>query len=195
MSVPFRLLAIAGSTTTIEEIFRAANRLPTLRVGVMLRDADHDPARVAGLALHALAVGVPPGVALIPNGVELDGIDALHLPAARLDDWSAREGRPAILGASTHSLDEVRRAEALGADYVTFGPIHPTRSKPGHPGLGIDALREVTRVARIPIFPLGGITAARIPDLLAAGAHGVAAISLFDDPTWVTIVPRILHGR
>ena len=80
-------------------------------------------------------------------------------------------------GVSTHNLAGARRAEAAGADFVTFGPVYETPSKAamGDP-VGLAALEAVTRAVRIPVLALGGITPERCGDCLAAGASGVAAI-------------------
>ena len=84
------------------------------------------------------------------------------------------------IGASAHSLDEALHAARLGASYVTLSPIFPTSSKPGHPGLGLETLAAVAAALPIPVFALGGMnTFAAIDAALAAGAHGIASISLF----------------
>ncbi len=81
-------------------------------------------------------------------------------------------------GVSTHSLAGVRDAEAAGAEFATFGPVFATPSKAGYgEPLGIGALAEAARAADLPLLALGGVTADRVAECLAAGAQGVAAIS------------------
>lgn len=86
-------------------------------------------------------------------------------------------GPQRLVGVSAHSLEEVRRADGDGADYVVLGPIFDTPSKRefGRP-LGLDVLETACRASRIPVFAIGGITAARAQDARRAGAHGVAVI-------------------
>lgn len=83
-----------------------------------------------------------------------------------------------LIGVSTHSLEEATIAEKDGADFITFGPIYetPSKLKYGRPA-GIDALREVVKKVAIAVFGIGGVKARNIPEVINAGANGVALIS------------------
>lgn len=113
----------------------------------------------------ALAVGA--------DGVHLGG-DAVSLAEAR-----KKLGPEPLIGVSTHTVEEVRQAQQDGADFVTFGPIYATPSKIslGTP-VGLDRLSEAVNQNEesLPVFALGGISAERIPELLAAGCRHVACI-------------------
>ncbi|MBX3345489.1 MAG: thiamine phosphate synthase [Nitrospira sp.] len=86
--------------------------------------------------------------------------------------------RSQLLGASVHSIEGALAAEQQGADFVVLGPIHDTPSKRqyGAP-LGLAVLERAARSVRIPIFAIGGMTAARARDARRAGAFGVAVLS------------------
>jgi thiamine-phosphate pyrophosphorylase len=89
-------------------------------------------------------------------------------------------GDDMLIGASTHSLDEVAEGEAGGADFVVFGPVFETESKRQY-GLpvGLNALRDASAHSKIPVLALGGITGSNFRQALDAGAAGIAGISLF----------------
>lgn len=94
-------------------------------------------------------------------------------------------GQERMLGVSVHSLEQARSAAGQGADFAIFGNVFETESHPGKPGAGLDALSRIVENVRIPVIAIGGITAQRVDDVLAAGASGVAvirAVSRADDP-------------
>jgi len=85
---------------------------------------------------------------------------------------------PRLLGISAHSVEETVRAESDGADYVVLGPIYATPSKQQFgPPLGLRRMEEACGKVRIPVIGIGGVTAARVPELRRAGAYGVAVIT------------------
>ena len=114
------------------------------------------------------------------------GADGVRLSAQSLDATTIRRtfGAEFLIGASTHSLDEVRAARDQGADFVVFGPVFETESKRGFgPGKGLPELADVVREMRkFPVLALGGVSLANAAGCLAAGAHGIAGISLFEEP-------------
>jgi len=106
--------------------------------------------------------------------------DGVHLGQDDLPVSVARKmlARGAIVGVSTHDLDEALRAEADGADYVGFGPLFATVTKQmTRPPLGIAPLRDLAKQIAIPIYAIGGIRFDHLSDIIAAGATGVAAVS------------------
>lgn len=106
------------------------------------------------------------------DGVHL-GQDDLPLEAAR-----RLLGPEAVIGVSTHDLDQARAAERDGADYVGFGPICETVTKStGYAPRGLTALREARRAIHLPIVAIGGIREENAGEALAAGADAVAMIS------------------
>ena len=90
-------------------------------------------------------------------------------------------GSPGFLvGVSCHSVDDVRNAEADGADYVVFGPVFPPLSKSADlEPRGLDELARAAAAVRIPVLALGGVTRENSAACVSAGAAGIAGISLF----------------
>jgi thiamine monophosphate synthase len=69
------------------------------------------------------------------------------------------------------------RAEAIGADFAVLGPVLPTRSHPGEPGIGWDRFGAWSDAARIPVYALGGMQPDMVREAWRHGAQGVAGIS------------------
>jgi thiamine-phosphate pyrophosphorylase len=150
---------------------------------VQLRERDLPTSELLRLAQEIRAITSPRAVPLIINDrVDLMlalNLDGVHLRANSLPVAAVRRvvGVDRLIGLSTHSLAEVRQANRDGADYVVFGPIFDTPSKRqfGSP-VGLEQLAEVCRLSAIPVFAIGGVTGASVPDVLRAGSHGIAVI-------------------
>jgi len=84
---------------------------------------------------------------------------------------------PCPLGYSVHHLLELPAPRRRAVDYVTYSPVFPTSSKPGHPGMGTAALRQFCAQVGLPVVALGGITPERVAGCYQAGARGVAVLS------------------
>lgn len=127
------------------------------------------------------------------------GADGVHLTTQSLNAATLRTAfaEQLLIGASTHSLSEARAARDAGADFVVFGPVFETQSKKIFgPPRGLDELSKVTReLEGFPIVALGGITSANAADCFAAGACGVAGITLFADARTFIKLTGALRGR
>jgi thiamine-phosphate pyrophosphorylase len=103
-------------------------------------------------------------------------------------------GNDFLIGVSTHSLDEARTAHDANADFAVFGPVFetPAKARYGQP-VGLEQLKHVcSELKPFPILAIGGVTEDNFTDCLRAGAQGIAAIRMFDDPKRLrTIVARI----
>jgi thiamine-phosphate diphosphorylase len=107
------------------------------------------------------------------------GLDGVHLGAEAIPVADARAflGPDALVGYSAHDPEEARAAAKAGASYVSLSPIYPTGSKPDAPARGAAWLARSVSGLTIPALALGGVTPERVPELHAAGAHGVVAIA------------------
>lgn len=182
------LLAISsgrlGTTERVEAWFAAVGAAGVAAAQLREKTAsDRESERWAARAVEV----VPPTTAVLVNGradIALAvGAAGVHLPASGLPTAAARRllGEDGWLGRSTHQLDEVERAFAEGADYVTFGPVFVTPSKLRYgPPVGLEALAAAAAIGG-PVVALGGITAENAELCVEAGARGIAGISLFRD--------------
>src|SRR6267143_787313 len=103
------------------------------------------------------------------------GADGVHLTAEQLRSAPARPDFP-WCGASCHSSEELRRAEALGVDFVVLGPVRATPSHPDAVPLGWERFREIAAGAAVPVYALGGIVTRDLEQALHCGAHGIAMV-------------------
>jgi thiamine-phosphate diphosphorylase len=167
---PPRLLVIADAET-------AGSRLPAIVAqmvqcgarAVVLRARRIDPTARLDLTASLDLMLRPVGGQLIVAG---DSGEAVHLAA----EEPFPEPRPRLVGRSCHNAHEVSRAADEGCDYVTVSPVYVTPSKPGYgPPLGLPGLAALCRPG-LPVYALGGVTPATVPQCLASGAYGVAVM-------------------
>ena len=131
--------------------------------------------------LHAItqARGVPLIINDHPIIARNVGAEGVHLGQ---DDAPIAEARTILgpdcaVGKSTHSLDQAIRAFYEGADYIGFGPLFATATKPEYDPIGLDEIATVHEAVRIPTFCIGGIKLDNLPKVIEAGAQRVVIVS------------------
>ena len=109
-------------------------------------------------------------------------VQGVHLARKSLPADQVRRilGHGQLMGVSVHRLEEAVEAEQEGADYVTFGHVFPTPSKPGLPHRGLEPLRSVVESVNIPVLAIGGIQSTNVSEVLATGCAGVVVISAIE---------------
>lgn len=106
--------------------------------------------------------------------------DAVHVgqDGGSLADVRKIVGPGVLVGRSTHSLEQVKQAKREGADYIGFGPLFPTGTKPGRQAIGLQDIAEAQKEADgMPVFCIGGINGTTLPQVLQAGARRVVIVS------------------
>jgi len=88
-----------------------------------------------------------------------------------------KAGRDLIVGKSTHNLAQAHAAQGEGADYIGFGPIFATPTKPDYTPIGLGDVRQVHLDVSIPIFCIGGVTIDNLQQVIDAGAKCVVMVS------------------
>ena len=166
----------------IEPLIECAAR--ALRNGVeriQIREKDLPARDLLALTRRLLALPNPCGAKVLVNSrvdVALAaGAHGVHLPSGAIapGEWRAIAPAGFLIGVSTHSVDDLRAAEREGADFAVFGPVFSAKPRP----VGVEALREAARAVSLPVIALGGITEANAAGCIAAGAAGIAGISMF----------------
>ena len=172
-------LAIAGGADTIQYRQKSGTTREMIEIARNMKRLCSE-AGVTFIVNDRLDVAI----AAEADGVHL-GQDDFPIPMAR---GLLGEGR--IIGGSAATLDEARKCLSEGADYVGFGPVYPTSSKDdAGPVSGIDILKQVVEIIHLPIIAIGGVGPENIPDVMRAGARGIAVISAVccqDDPEEAT---------
>lgn len=150
------------------------------RVALQLRAHSVPAAHIFQLA-ELLAARTEGALLLINDRIDIAAAaraGGVQLGARSLSIGHAREilGPSAAIGYSAHTPEEAARAQEEGANFVLVGTIYRSDSHPDREPAGVDLIRLAAQVCTIPIVAIGGVTAARIPELRAAGADGVAVI-------------------
>jgi thiamine-phosphate pyrophosphorylase len=172
-------LGIAGGADTIQYRQKSGSTREMIEIARNMKQLCSE-AGVTFIVNDRLDVAI----AAEADGVHL-GQDDFPIPMAR---ELLGEGR--IIGGSAATLGEARKCLSEGADYVGFGPVYPTSSKDdAGPVSGIYILKQVVKIIPLPIIAIGGVDAENIPDVIRAGAQGIAVISAVccqDDPEEAT---------
>jgi thiamine-phosphate pyrophosphorylase len=136
-----------------------------------------------------------------PDLARAANADGVHLGQEDLPVKEARRivGPDALIGLSTHTIEQARRAVAEGADYIGAGPVFPSRTKQFTELMGLGFVEAVAREIRLPSFCIGGIEPANIAQVAQVGAKRFAvgaAISQASDPREIAReLLRIASGR
>ena len=125
------------------------------------------------------------------------GAKGVHLGQDDLPPEAARRliGNEAVIGYSTHNVEQAQKALTLPIDYIAIGPIFETATKSDtSPTLGLDGLKAVRKiVGSVPIVAIGGVSHANARAVIEAGADAVAIISaLLSDPDRIIEATRTL---
>lgn len=150
---------------------------------IQLRGKEKPIGELADIAAELHEITSPSSTPLIVNDhAEI----ARRVPVAGVhvgqDDDSiamAREkaGRALWVGKSTHSLEQARAAQREGADYIGFGPIFATPTKPDYQPIGLEDIKQVHIDVAVPIFCIGGINIDNLQSVIDAGANRVVMVS------------------
>jgi thiamine-phosphate pyrophosphorylase len=150
---------------------------------VQLREKEAEALEVMrageGILAACRAAAIPFVVNDRPDVALALGADGVHLGQGDVPVWVARRVLGDVfVGRSTHSPAQLEAewSASPAPDYVSVGPVHPTPTKPGRPGVGAALVRHAAAHAPLPWFAIGGIDAARLEEVLEAGARRVVVV-------------------
>jgi len=203
---PFICIVTRGrGAAGTEERRRLVERLAAgARAGaslVQIRERQFDDRQLMSFVQDVVAAVRPAGTRVLVNertDVALAaGADGVHLKS---DGPSAPDVRRIVppgflIGRSVHAAAEAAAvAAAGGCDYLIVGTVFPSTSKAGdHPVAGLEALRRTCAAVSLPVIAIGGMSVTRAADVRAAGAAGMAAISLFAEAPDIAAVTASLR--
>ena len=150
---------------------------------LQLRAKNHGPERILEMAKVIRPICSKYEVPFIINDypeiaaeVSADGVH-IGQNDGKLEEARKLAGNCKIVGRSTHCPEQAKKAHEEGADYIGFGPLYPTATKPGRPAIGLNEIALVHDEVPLPIFCIGGITKQTLPEVLSAGAQNVVIVS------------------
>ena len=149
---------------------------------IQYREKNKDSPEMVKEALELKEVCRGKAIFLINNRADIAmaiKADGIHLGQEDMPCSMAREFMPnMIIGISVHSVDEAKKAQIKGADYLGIGPIFETTTKrDAGPGTGIDLIKKINTEVDLPIVAIGGINIYNAKEVLDAGANTVCAMS------------------
>ena len=168
---------------------------------IQLRAKKQTPEDVLAMARQLAPVCRAAGIPFIindhPELVRDAGADGAHVGQDDLTVAEARRlaGPEAIIGKSTHSLAQAIAAAGESPDYIGFGPLFATPTKPDYTPIGTEQIQAVHETLTLPIFCIGGIKLSNLPGVIAAGARRVVIVSdllIAEDPAAQTAHCRAL---
>jgi thiamine-phosphate pyrophosphorylase len=150
---------------------------------VQLRGKNRSLDELSVLAEQLLQLTKPAKIPLIANDhaemaqrVEVQGVH-VGQDDDSIEKVRAQIKRPIVVGKSTHNIEQAVAAEREGADYIGFGPIFSTPTKPDYSPVGLTRIREVHQRVSVPVFCIGGIKSENLAQVIDAGARRVVIVS------------------
>jgi thiamine-phosphate diphosphorylase len=197
-------LRFPGALSTRERLTRAVSLIEYAAIGgvdiVQIRERDLAARDLLELVRRAIAVTRGTAARVVVNE-RLDvalaaGAAGVHLRGDSITAAEVRRIAPKgfLVGRSVHDVSgAIATVASGGVDYVIYGTVFPSVSKPTARVAGVDELRRLVSAVGVPVLAIGGVTLERVPLVAAAGAGGFAAIGLFqslDSETMVEVVSR-----
>ena len=173
----YKMIAVTNRHLCEGDYFEQIERIAASDVEhIILREKDMTEAQYKELAEKVLAICNQHQKSCIlhtyVNVAKELGVESIHLPLPVLRREQERLDGFKKIGTSIHTIREVKEAEQLGASYLTAGHIYQTDCKKDLQPRGLAFLKSVCEETSIPVYGIGGITLARMPEVIEQGAVG-----------------------
>ena len=166
---------------SVGDLIKIIESLHTNVDAIHIREKTKSASELHDLVQQLGACGVPLSKLIINDRVDVAHVckvGGVQLAYHSLPVVSIKKMFPNLrIGSSCHSIDEAIKAEKHGADYVLYGHIFPTQSKPGIQPKGIEELKLVNKQLTIPVIAIGGIKPENTQQVVHSGASGIAVMS------------------
>ncbi len=172
---------------------------------LQLRAKNHTEKQILQMAQIVRPICARHGIPFIvndyPRVAAMVNADGIHLGQddGNLDDARRDAGNCSLVGRSTHSIRQAQKAQDEGADYIGFGPLHATATKPGRSAIGLQDIAEAHRHVSIPVYCIGGINLQNLDTVVCAGAKNVVIVSDLlqsnDIPSYIKRAKSILTTK
>ena len=179
LALPAVMVISNAAAEGIDEwIGRLSKRAFSEKMLIQVREKGMERQKLQHLLSRALVRAAPFSSRVVVNSDcgTLPQCDGVHLTSKALMGASTRPAG-SLVGASCHDERELEQAGKLGLDYAVVGPVKATASHPGAVPMGWDRFEPLARDRTMPIYAIGGLTRADLPEARRRGAHGVALLS------------------
>lgn len=176
-----QLHVISTGIQSVEELVKISKSIYPYIDMLHLREKQWSGKEMAVAIDRLLAAGVPLTKLCVNDRADIafmKRVRGVQLGHQSADISLVKNAFPSLqIGASVHSLEEAQQAMENGADYLLYGNIYATSSKPGKTGVGVASLEKMVRSIPVPTFAIGGVTPDRVGGVMRTGARGVAILS------------------
>ncbi|MRG86153.1 thiazole tautomerase TenI [Salinibacillus xinjiangensis] len=176
-----KLHVITNGKQSNDKLINIAKIIHPFIDAIHIREKAKTAQQIYHLVQQLYKNGVPSSKLIINDRVDVAQVckvKGVQLAYHSLPVQEVKDSFPSLqVGCSCHSLEEGGRAQRNGAQYILFGHIFTSNSKPGVPPKGLKALSRVSRQLDIPVIAIGGITPKHVSQVMKAGASGIAVMS------------------
>lgn len=177
----FQLYVVSTGRQSLERFCQIAVQIAPYVTAFHLRERLTPAVELYEACQLLVSSGVPLEKLIVNDRLDVataSGVSSVQLAWHSLPVGTVKASFPQLtVGKSVHCIGEARRAEADGSDYLMYGHIFATQSKPDIVPRGLEALQQLISAVEIPVIAIGGIQPQHVPSLVQSGAAGIAVMS------------------